>query len=273
MSQIDFAREELVQALALPNGLSELGQGYTVARSTVGESGCGVYRFFGKPDAADFYLKYGRDEAADDLSEEFVRLRWLARWVPVPEIRRFVVDANEAWLLTGAVAGETAFQALARDPGRADQTVDAIARFLATLHDIPVLRCPFTSDHRARLYLAHERVQSGLVDADDFDDERQGWSADQVWQALQPLADFTPDTVVTHGDFSLDNLFVRDGEVLGCIDVGRLGLADRYQDLAVMWNCLGEFGPASQSRFLQSYGIDKIDRQRLQFHLLLDELF
>ena len=64
-----------------------------------------------------------------------------------------------------------------------------------------------------------------------------------------------------------------DGEVVGCIDVGRVGIADRYQDLAILWSCLGEFDPSLQQRFLTQYGVTDLDRRKLQFHLLLDELF
>lgn len=79
--------------------------------------------------------------------------------------------------------------------------------------------------------------------------------------------------MVTHGDFSLDNLMIREGEVTGCIDVGRMGVADRYQDLAILWNSLGEFGPELQARLLEQYGVEEPDQRRLRFHLLLDELF
>ena len=89
-------------------------------------------------------------------------------------------------------------------------------------------------------------------------------------QALLPL---DPDPVVTHGDYSLDNLLLRDGQVVGCIDASRVGVADRYQDLAIMWNCLGEFGAPLQERFMRSYGIADIDQGKLTLHLLLDELF
>jgi aminoglycoside 3'-phosphotransferase-1 len=51
------------------------------------------------------------------------------------------------------------------------------------------------------------------------------------------------------------------------------GIADRYQDLAVLWNCLGNFGPSQQRQLFSSYGIPAVDEPRLHFHLLLDELF
>jgi aminoglycoside 3'-phosphotransferase-1 len=64
-----------------------------------------------------------------------------------------------------------------------------------------------------------------------------------------------------------------DGKVVGCIDVGRLGIADRYQDLAILWNGLGEFGEPIRKRLFTAYGIRHADEGKLQFHLLLDELF
>ena len=64
-----------------------------------------------------------------------------------------------------------------------------------------------------------------------------------------------------------------DGKIVGCIDVGRVGIADRYQDLAILWNCLGEFGGDLQGRFLARYGVPSPDQGKLQVHLMLDELF
>ncbi|GKX58080.1 hypothetical protein SOASR031_03950 [Leminorella grimontii] len=55
----------------------------------------------------------------------------------------------------------------------------------------------------------------------------------QVWKEMHTLLPFSPDPVVTHGDVSLDNLIFDKGILMGCIDVGRVGLADRYQDLAI----------------------------------------
>lgn len=42
---------------------------------------------------------------------------------------------------------------------------------------------------------------------------------------------FTADSVATHVDFWLDNLLIHKGEIAGFIDIGRAGIADRYQDI------------------------------------------
>lgn len=266
-------REEACSAIAVPASLSSAVAGYQWARNLVGQSGGAVYRLHGKQRATDLFLKHGRDALADDITGEMVRLRWLAGHIPVPAVTYFVGTADEAWLLMHALPGQTAYQVMESQPDERIAIVDALAAFLRRLHAIPLSDCPFTSDHAYRLARARARIDAGLVEEDDFDAEREGWSAEQVWDALQTLLPLAPDPVVTHGDFSLDNILLRDGVVVGCIDTGRVGIADRYQDIAILWHSLGEFDPGLQDRFFARYGIADVDRGKLHFHLLLDELF
>lgn len=266
-------REEDCAPVRVPASLSAEVAGYTWSRDHVGQSGGAVHRLHAKPGAPDLFLKHGRESVADDITGEMVRLRWLARHLPVPAVVKFVADADEAWLLMTALSGETAYQVLEARPDCRIATVEALATFLRRLHAIPVSDCPFTSDIYHRLARARERIDAGLVEEDDFDAAREGWTAEQVWTALQRLLPLPSDSVVTHGDFSLDNILMRDGAVVGCIDVGRVGVADRYQDIAIAWHGLGDFDASLQDRLLAHYGIADIDRARLQVHLLLDELF
>lgn len=270
---IDRNRETDCARPRLPLELAAELAGYRWARDTVGESSAAVYRLHGRADAPDLYLKHGKAAVANDIADEAARLQWLAGLVPVPTVRHFFQTPDEAWLLMTAMPGQTAYQRLEAQPDAQPAIVDALAAFLRRLHAIPANTCPFDSSHLSRLALARARIDARLVDIDDFDDERQGWSAEQVWEAMTDLLPFAPDPVVTHGDYSLDNIVLHDGEVVGCIDVGRAGVADRYQDLAIVWNCLDEFGPALRERFLRHYGVAEVDQRKLQFHLMLDELF
>lgn len=270
---MDIDREEACAAISVPESMSPLLVGYKWARDNVGESGGAVYRLHGKIDAPDLFLKHGRSSVAGDVTEEMVRLRWLARHIPAPAVKGFVAIQDEAWLLMTGLPGQTAYQCLEAQPDARDGIVDALAAFLRRLHAIPVSECPFNSNHAYRLARARERIDAGLVEEDDFDDEREGWTAEQVWVAMQRLLPMPSDPVVSHGDFSLDNILMVDGEVVGCIDAGRVGVADRYQDLAILWNCLGEFDASLQDRLLEQYGIADADERKLQFHLMLDEMF
>ncbi|WP_426086376.1 APH(3')-I family aminoglycoside O-phosphotransferase [Janthinobacterium sp. PSPC1-1] len=270
-----FKKKQAAVMAAMPASLSAAVANYQWARDSVGESDAAVYRLQGRDAAPDLYLKHGRGSAAADLADELARLRWLAPYLPVPAVVQFarVADPEQAWLLLTALPGTTASAVLEAHPALGPAVVDALAAFLRRLHALPVSDCPFDAGHAVRLAQARQRIDAGLVDADDFDAGRQGWTAEQVWMALQDCQPLVPDLVVTHGDFSLENIVMREDAVVGCIDVGRAGVADRYQDLAIAWRALGELDAALQQRFVEQYGLLDIDQGKLQFHLLLDELF
>lgn len=208
-----------------------------------------------------------------DLEDEYARLEWLADRLPVPAIRFYLRGQDSAWLLTAALPGRTAEQLFDENPERRLELTATLARFLRQIHELPAADCPFRACLTHRLTWARRNIDAGLVDEADFDPERQGWTAEQVWTALQSTLPLGGEPVVTHGDFSLGNLLIHDGEVSGCIDVGRAGLADPYQDLAVLWNCLRGFGDDVAAALWSSYGLREPEERRLQAHLLLDELF
>ncbi len=272
-SETDDLREIPASAPSLPPSLAVTLAGREWHRNLVGEAGAIVHRLQ-RDGAPDLYLKHGDGAAAAAIVDEFSRLRWLTgRW-PVPAIAHFEATGGTAWLLTQAVPGRTAYEWLEQAPDRAPAIVASIGRCLRRLHALPVETCPFNANHRLQLDLARQRLEAGLIDADDFDDARQGWTPAQVWAALGDLLPLVEDPVVSHGDFSLDNLLMSaDGEVVGVIDLGRVGIADRYRDLAILANCLDEFGPSLSGVFFEAYGIATPDARKLEFHLLLDECF
>jgi aminoglycoside 3'-phosphotransferase-2 len=154
------------------------------------------------------------------------------------------------------------------------QVVVLLADALRALHALPVAGCPF--DHRlaSRLPEVAARVAAGLIDADDFDDERLGQSAEQVHAELIATCPADEDLVVAHGDACLPNLMAVDGRFSGFIDCGRLGVADRCQDLALAARSLVHNYDDTRwvAPLLARYGIGA-DERRLAFYRLLDEFF
>lgn len=271
-----ISRKKQAAMLAdMPASMAAAVADYRWARDSVGESDAAVYRLQGTDGAPDLFLKHGRGAAAVGLADELARLQWLAQYISVPAVTQFakVAGPDQAWLLTAALPGKTASEVLEANPALGPTVADALADFLRRLHALPVEDCPFDAGHVVRLAQARRRIDAGLVDADDFDAGREGWTAEQVWTALQGCLPVAPDVVVTHGDFSLDNILLHEGAVVGCLDVGRAGIADRYQDLAIVCHGLAELDASLPQRFVEQYGIIDADQGKLQFHLLLDELF
>jgi streptomycin 3"-kinase len=93
------------------------------------------------------------------------------------------------------------------------------------------------------------------------------------------LAQERAELVVGHGDLCLPNVLVdpATGEVTGLIDLGRLGKADPYGDLALLiatarrtWSDEA-MARRAEEEFAKLYGTE-LDPERLDFYLRLDPL-
>lgn len=61
------------------------------------------------------------------------------------------------------------------------------------------------------------------------------------------------------------------GQVSGYLDLGELGLAYRWWDLAVAtWSLTWNLGPGWEDLFLETYGIDADPERSRYFRLLYD---
>jgi aminoglycoside 3'-phosphotransferase-1 len=225
-----------------------------------------------------YFLKRTSDlQLANALQAEHDCLLWLTSRVPVPTLIGFIREGTTEYLLTEALPGESAYHALEHAAARRDtEKVEALAStlgaWLRTLHAQPIEACPFDASFDVRLVEAKRRVAEGLVNEDDFDEERQGWRATDVMRALEALLPLPFEHVLTHGEFSLDNVFVEHGQVSGVLDVGRAGVADPYQDLATCWRNLGTFGASAQAALLRGYGMHAMDAPRCTADLRVDEM-
>jgi kanamycin kinase len=183
-----------------------------------------------------------------NLAGEARRLRWAAQHVPVPQV--LGVDDDGAWLHTRGLgpnsAGGPATRLAPSGVGlsavhprwlaRPAAAVRAIGAGLRMLHDrLPVTSCPF--DWSVSLRLAR------------LPPERR----DQLGEP--PPID---KLVVCQGDPCAPNTLIGDdGCCCGHVDMGDLGVADRWADLAVatlslQWNYPGR---SWDDEFFAAYGV------------------
>ena len=258
---------EALKGSKIPAALRDRLTGYREETVTLGCSGDLVLRLTRTGDR-DLFLKVSSSDAAA-LVDEARRLRWLGRYLPVPQVIVEGREGDQAWLLTTACPGVPA-QLVAMDP---QWVVQELARGLRWFHALPVDECPFDARLDVRLREAKQRLDAGLVDEADFDPERQGLAAADLYPMLLRDRPASEDLVVTHGDTCLPNILLTESGVAGFVDVGRAGIADRYQDLALAARSIRyNLGEALVPLFFKAYGVSQ-DAARVAYYQLLDEFF
>lgn len=241
-------------------------------RVTTGESGARVFR------SADG-RRYAKHAPVDLLAQERDRVAWLGTTgVPGPTLLDWQVGEDGAWLVTSTVHGVPADSVPADALRRA---WPSIAEAVRALHALPPDGCPFSRDLAEMFAMAEDVVARGAVTPEFLPVEQQGTPPDTLLARLagqvpRRLAQEADDTVVCHGDLCLPNVII-DPDTLafvGFIDLGRLGRADRYADIALLLANALESWPDEKLAaeiFSRDYGIT-LDADRQRFYLHLDPL-
>ncbi|MBY3512799.1 aminoglycoside 3'-phosphotransferase [Rhizobium laguerreae] len=245
--------------------------GYRFERDALGRSAASVFRLeaLGLP---TLYLKVEEVGPFAEIADEAARLRWLkASGLTCPDVIAEDSDGVHNRLLISALPGSDLASASVLTPLA---RVELLAAALLDLHRLPIASCPF--DHRleARIAVAKARMQAGIVDETDFDETRLGKRAEALFAELKSRRPGHEDLVVTHGDACLPNFIASEDGFSGYIDCSRLGVADRYQDIALACRSIAaNFGDALVQPFLDRYGMPATDPARLDYYQLLDEFF
>lgn len=255
----------------LPASLRTHLGGYEWRRDALGRSSACVFRLEAEQ-RPRLYLKIEEAGPFCELADEARRLAWLAsRGLPCPEVIAHESDGQRNFLLMTALPGADLVSAGTLLP---EERVEILASALSALHSLDTSACPF--DHRLdnRLAAAEARMRAGVVDETDFDGARLGKSAFFLFGELQRLRPDSENLVVTHGDACLPNFMGADGRFAGYIDCSRLGVADRYQDIALACRSVAyNFGEEFVQLFLNAYGLSIIDPDKMEYYQLLDEFF
>jgi kanamycin kinase len=215
------------------------------------------------------FIKWAPAGSPLDLAAEAARMTWAVAYTPVPRVLGLGADGEGSWLVTAALPGDNAVSPRwLADPRTA---VIAIGAGLRAMHDaLPVTHCPFSWMAEVRVAAAHEAA--GYVDTSNWAPEDLELGLEGALAQIQniPAAD---KLVVCHGDACAPNtLIAGDGRWSGHVDLGDLGVADRWADLAVATLSIGwNYGPGWEQVLLDAYGIAP-DAERTRYYRLLWEL-
>jgi aminoglycoside phosphotransferase len=219
------------------------------------------------------FLKWAPRRAAGlDLAAEAARLTWAVAFTPVPRLVDQGSDDDGSWIVTEALGGVSAVHDRWKaEPARA---VAAIGAGLRAFHDsLPVEGCPFSWSVQERLADARRRAAAGRINPSGWDEAAH--RALGLAGALRRVADAPPvdKVVVCHGDACSPNTLIDDdGRWVGHVDLGSLGVADRWADLAIAtWSTTWNYGPGWETPLLEAYGVEP-DPERTAYYRLLWEL-
>jgi kanamycin kinase len=186
------------------------------------------------------FAKWAKAGSGLDLDTERQRLQWANPYIDAPRVLDHGRDSEQSWLVTAGITGDSAVSEYWRtQPAVAAHAIGAQLRLV---HDaLPADTCPFEWSVETRL------SSSSLGPSDGF-----------------------LDVLAWRSDF--EGVAIKDGQPAGVVDLGAMGVADRWADLAVAtWSTEWNYGPGWQQTLLDAYGIEA-DAERIDSYRLLWEL-
>lgn len=228
----------------------------------------------------DMVLKIQRQ---DEALTEYRMMQWLSGKLPVPKVLHFTFENGFYYLLMSRVSGEMACSD--RLLSHPLELVQLLSSALQLLWQVDIDGCPRNTGLENTLKLAEYRVRNHLCTMEDAEPGTYGENEFRDPQALLEWLKANRPVerlVFSHGDFCLPNLFFKDGQISGFIDLGRSGTADIYQDIALCCRSLqhnldGAYGGRVYEKLDLSYLFEalkiKPDFDKIRYYILLDELF
>lgn len=204
------------------------------------------------------YLKWVPHSApCPDLLAEADRLLWAGSFTPVPRVLGAGRDTHGSWMLTAAVEVGGAVATSAIEPQwrrRAERSAIAVGIGLRRFHDaLPTDTCPFVRTAETRVAALSAEPSAATRSA--------------IMTRTPPPVD---RLVVCHGDATVPNtLLDHVGRFAAHVDVGDLGVADRWSDIAVTTRSVTRrYGPGLEPLVLAAYGVAP-DRERTAYYRAL----
>ncbi len=259
----------------IPDRIKAYIEGKEYSLDDIGMSGSKILLF------DDCVLKI--EKQSENFDKMVEMMRWMEGKVPVPKVLEVVYEGEWAYLLMSRMEGEMSCSEKYLE--RPEELATILAEGMKMLWSVDISDCPRIRDVDAELCEAAYRVKHRLVDVDNVEPDTFGEGGFRDPEhLLQWLRDNRPtyEPVLSHGDYCLPNVFIKDGRVSGFIDLGDTGVGDKWRDIALCYRSFihnrdGSFGGKVYEDFDPERLFEKLqvepNREKLRWYRLLDELF
>lgn len=256
-----------METVILPVELRKYLVDMNIVEDDIGQSKAKVLYLKGK--SKELYLKI--EKGNKEFSREQQVIMWLQERLPVPRIKTILKENGLEYLLMTKVKGEMASSS--KSQANPISLVKALADGIKKLQSIKIEECPFDCTIDYKLKLAKENIEKNEVDMEN-------WEKDNVFSSPHELYTYLLDNkpqeelVFSHGDYCLPNVFIEGDKTTGLIDLGRAGIADKWQDIALCLRSLEHnFKSKVYNDLLFEYLKIEPNYDKIRYYILLDELF
>lgn len=258
---------DCVENRILPNRIQKHLKDMRAVKDTIGCSNASIYHY--KKDDVELYLKIEKTNV--EFEHEQIIMQWLQNKLPVPQIIAQAKGAGYDYLLMTKAVGEmSCSDYFLKKP---EELVGLLAKGIEMLQAVNISGCPYECKLEMKLNKAKKRINLGLIDTSD-------WEADTPFKTPEELYDYlvnhrhSEELVFSHGDYCLPNIFLSDNEVTGFIDLGRAGIGDKWQDIALCVRSIRHNLKEDRyvDMFFQHLKIQP-NHEKIRYYILLDELF
>lgn len=223
------------------------------------------------------------EDSSNAMQKQVEMMQWLEGKIPVPQVLAYEVENEKSYLLMSRMGGEMSCDTYYLEHPQI--LLEALACGLKMLWEVDVRDCPCTRDLDVVLQEARMQVENHLVDLENVEPETFGEGGfENPEHLLEWLENHRPsfEPVLSHGDFCLPNIFLENGQIAGFIDLGKTGVGDKWNDIALCYRSLkhnfdGTYGGEVYEDFNPDMLFEKLgiepDWEKIKYYLLLDELF
>lgn len=261
--------------IQIPDNIQKIIENESCVVDNIGMSDSSVYLF------SDKVLKV--QPANEESENEYLMMKWLKGKLLVPEVIAYEKSCDKSYLLMSRINGVMACDD--HYMNTPELLVELLSNAMHMLWEVDIAACPGKINLDKKLEMAAYNVEHDLVDLDNVQPDTFGEGGfKNPKELLNWLIKNRPqeELVLSHGDFCLPNIFFTEDKLSGFIDLGKMCVADKYQDIALCYRSLtnnlnGSYGGAVRRKLDVDNFFDKLgiapDWDKIRYYILLDELF